>query len=128
MKIKNELFVNTKSNVQFLRLLEVKKFAEYDVEVVAHSTLNISKGVIFCKDLLNCTMEEIMRCFKSQAFGHVANICTKEQICACGNPPYEGSPCEEPKKCVNCNGPHSSGYKNCPTYKKEQLVQQIKVG
>nr|CAH7749406.1 unnamed protein product [Callosobruchus chinensis] len=62
-----------------------------------------------------------------QQIGHVAERCEKEQLCVCGRPPHEGSPCEEPKKCVNCEGSHSAIYKGCPVYKEEAVIQKVKV-
>ncbi|CAH2017943.1 unnamed protein product, partial [Acanthoscelides obtectus] len=150
----------------------------------AHQSLNTRKGVIFCRDLLNCSIEEKLdelkgdgvihvrrlkskrngelvetpnhvltfrktvlpkeisvafhklnvrpyippptRCFNCQALGHTAGNCQKEKICPCGNPPHEG-PCPEPKKCVNCEGPHSAAYMNCPKLKAEAAIQKVKV-
>ncbi|CAH2011120.1 unnamed protein product, partial [Acanthoscelides obtectus] len=69
---------------------------------------------------------EDVRCFNCQALGHTAGNCQKEKICPCGNPPHEG-PCPEPKKCVNCEGPHSAAYMNCPKLKAEAAIQKVKV-
>lgn len=169
-KIKDGLLIETKTNAQSRRLLEEKKLANLEIEVSPHATLNISKGVIFCKDLLNCSIlrrikskqNEIMvdtpnhiitfnkptlpkeinvafyklkvrpyippprRCFNCQRFGHVADKCANEKICACGRNPHGETICEEPKNCVNCNGTHSAGYKNCPKYKLEAAIQRIR--
>nr|CAH7763724.1 unnamed protein product [Callosobruchus chinensis] len=184
-KVREGLLVHTVSNAQTKRLLNVNKFSEFDVSITPHSTLNKSKGVIYCKDLLNCSVDEIkdelksvgvvdvrrlktrrngtstdtpshvltfnnptlptyvtvafyklqirpyipppVRCFRCQQIGHVAERCEKEQLCVCGRPPHEGSPCEEPKKCVNCEGSHSAIYKGCPVYKEEAVIQKVKV-
>lgn len=182
-KVKDGILVQTKSEKQSKRLIEITRFAGKLVKVEAHPTLNISKGVVFCRDLLNCTLEEILeelkssgviqvkrlrtkkegtfidtpnhvltfnspslpsninvafyklkvrpyipppvRCFNCQLFGHVAEKCQSTKICACGQPPHE-PPCSDNKKCVNCQGPHSAGYKNCPTYKVENAIQKVK--
>ncbi|CAH2002655.1 unnamed protein product [Acanthoscelides obtectus] len=71
-------------------------------------------------------MHSKIRCFNCQALGHTAGNCQKEKICPCGNPPHEG-PCPEPKKCVNCEGPHSAAYMNCPKLKAEAAIQKVKV-
>lgn len=183
-KIKEGLLIQTTSNAQTKRLLEVKRFAGLDVSTLTHPTLNSSRGVIFCHDLLNCTTEEIVkelepigvtnvrrlktrkdgilvdspshvltfntpklpdsikvayyklnirpyipppvRCFQCQLFGHVAQKCPNNKICACGKEPHD-PPCIDPKKCVNCEGSHSANYKNCPKYKIEEAIQRIKV-
>ncbi|CAH2010963.1 unnamed protein product [Acanthoscelides obtectus] len=70
--------------------------------------------------------QKLIMCFNCQALGHTAGNCQKEKICPCGNPPHEG-PCPEPKKCVNCEGPHSAAYMNCPKLKAEAAIQKVKV-
>lgn len=184
-KVKDGLLVHTKSDNQANRMLKVTKFNDIEVEVVPHGTLNISKGVIFCKDLLNCTVEEILenlksigvidvrrlkrkidntlidtpnhvltfnntklpteikvayynlkvrpyippptRCFNCQKFGHVSSKCNGEKLCPCGLPPHESSPCKQPITCVNCEGIHPANDKNCPKYKTEAAIINLKV-
>lgn len=58
-KVKDGLLINTRTNAQTKRLLETKKLADFEIDVIPHATLNVSKGVIFCRDLLNCSIEEI---------------------------------------------------------------------
>ncbi|KAJ8927484.1 hypothetical protein NQ314_020052 [Rhamnusium bicolor] len=53
------LLVETVSNPQSKRLQKIERFADIPVEVIPHGTLNVSKGVIFCRNLLNCSLEEI---------------------------------------------------------------------
>lgn len=183
-KIKDGLLIETVSAAQSRRLLEVKMLGDFPVTVVPHSNLNTSKGVIYCPDLLNCSLEEIldglkeqgviavrrikikrdgilidspnhiitfnspvipkrvkaafyslqvrlyipppMRCFKCQRFGHTSLRCNQEQVCVCGKPLHMGSTCEEPLICVNCKGPHSARSRNCPIYKQEMAIQEIK--
>lgn len=68
-----------------------------------------------------------LRCFKCQKYGHTSTRCSNEQICACGKPLHCTLPCEESLRCVNCTGNHSSRSKNCPQYKIELAIQEIKV-
>lgn len=185
-KSREGLIVETVSASQAGKLLRTKRLGETDVEVIAHQTLNVSRGVIYCRDLLNCTLEEIkeelqgqgvidvkriktkiegelkdtanhivtfntpkipqnikvafyqnvpvrhyipspMRCFRCQKFGHTSAKCNGEQVCVCGKPLHEGQPCEDPVKCVNCQGNHSARSKNCPIYKQEAYIQELKV-
>ncbi|XP_018576628.1 uncharacterized protein LOC108915146 [Anoplophora glabripennis] len=184
-KIREGLLVETVSAAQSRCLLKAKKIGEFAVEVVPHNNLNTSRGVIYCQDLLNCSIDEIleglkdqgvlavrrikikrdgnlidspnhiitfnnpvlpkrikvafyslpvrlyvpppMRCFKCQKFGHTSLRCQEEQICICGKPLHVGSPCEEPLTCINCNGSHSARSRNCPIYKQETAIQEIKV-
>lgn len=183
-KIKDGLLIETTSAAQSRRLLELKKLSEFSVEVTPHQSLNTSRGVIYCPDLLNCSIEDLleglkdqnvieikrikvrkegnlvdspnhiltfnnpvlpkrvkaafyslqvrlyvpppMRCFRCQKFGHTSLRCSGEQVCVCGKPLHEGRPCEEPLSCVNCLGSHSARSRNCPTYKQEAAIQEIK--
>lgn len=183
-KIKDGLLIETTSAAQSRRLLELKTLGEFPVEVIPHQSLNTSRGVIYCPDLLNCSTEEIleglkdqgvievrrikvrkegnlvdspnhiltfnnpalpkrvkaafyslqvrmyvpppMRCFRCQKFGHTSLRCSEEQVCVCGKPLHEGRPCEEPISCVNCQGPHSARSRNCPIYKQEAAIQELK--
>ncbi|CAH1101754.1 unnamed protein product [Psylliodes chrysocephalus] len=68
-----------------------------------------------------------LRCFRCQLFGHTAIRCTKEQICVCGKSIHTGKPCETPITCINCEGQHAVTSKECPVYKQETAIQEIKV-
>lgn len=183
-KIRDGLLVETKTANQSRRLLQVKKFGDFFVEVVPHETLNSCKGVVYCPDLLNCSTEEIIdelktqgvinvrrlktkrnglvietpnhvltfnkpslpieikaafhilkvrpyipqptRCFNCQAIGHPASRCARIKICPCGDSHDELIPCRDPKICVNCRGPHSAAYLNCPKLKEEAAIQKVK--
>ncbi|CAH1110656.1 unnamed protein product [Psylliodes chrysocephalus] len=183
-KIKDGLLIETKSAAQSKVLLAMKKFLEYDIEVLPHNRLNYAKGVINCRDLLNCTEQEILdevkdqgiieirrikmeqdgvlvdtpnhiitfnstnlpkevrvafyqlkvrpyiptpfRCFRCQRFGHTAIRCTKDQVCVCGKPIHTGNPCSPPVSCIYCQGPHPAISKNCPIFKQEVAIQEIK--
>lgn len=183
-KVRDGLLINTVSRAQSIRLSKIKRFGDFQVEVTPHATLNYCKGVIYCRDLLNCSLDEIkdclknqgiidvkriktkrdgvlidspnhiitfnstslpneikvafynlkvrpyipapLRCFRCQLFGHVAVRCNKDQICSCGKPLHEGRPCETPIVCVNCRGSHSAKSRNCPKYKKEVAIQELR--
>ena len=178
------LLVETTSSAQSKRLLKVERLVDFPVTVSSHISLNSSKGVIYCRDLLNCSITEIeenlkengvigvkriqvrregilvdspnliltfntsklpkyinaamyrlevrpfipnpIRCFRCQQFGHTSARCKKDEICTCGKPKHEGSPCETPV-CVNCKGDHFAQDKGCPKYKEESAIQKIKV-
>ncbi|CAH1106017.1 unnamed protein product [Psylliodes chrysocephalus] len=183
-KIRDGLLIETSSAAQSRQISQLKNLLEFEIEVTAHSTLNNAKGVINCRDLLNCTEQEILeelkeqgvidvrriktkkdgklvdtpihiltfnvpklpqqvkaafynlrvrqfipsplRCFKCQGFGHTSTRCVKEQICVCGKSLHMGNPCQPPVKCVNCKGDHSARSKDCPIYKQEVAIQEIK--
>lgn len=62
------------------------------------------------------------RCYKCQRFGHTAAKCNNRDTCpVCGGPhEYKNCPTGTEKHCVNCNGPHSAGYRGCPKYTEIQ--------
>lgn len=155
------------------------------VKVELHKQLNFSKGMIYCYDLLNCSVETIkeelkdqgvtdvyrihsrrdgqlvptpshiltfctpqppstiqaayyrlqvrpyipspLRCYKCQKFGHSQNNCSFASLCAnCGQNLHEDQPCTRLSLCVNCNGTHSARSRDCPKYKEEFKIQEIR--
>lgn len=73
-KINDGLLVETKSNNQSRRLLDMKKFHDFEVTITPHSSLNYSKGVITCRDLLNCSITEILENLNEQGVTDVRRI------------------------------------------------------
>ncbi|XP_031337236.1 uncharacterized protein LOC116182311 [Photinus pyralis] len=65
-KVKGELLIETRTSKQSKQFLKAKRLGEFEVKVEPHMALNTSKGVVYCKDLLNCTIEEIMENLQSQ--------------------------------------------------------------
>ncbi|KAJ8950723.1 hypothetical protein NQ314_007791 [Rhamnusium bicolor] len=66
------------SNPQSKRLQKIERFADIPVEVIiTHGTLNVSKGVIFCRDLLNCSLEEIEENLVDQGVISIKRIKTR---------------------------------------------------
>ena len=76
-KIKDGLLIETVSSAQSNRLLGIKNLGDMAVEVFAHKTLNVKKGVIYHKDLLNCSVEEILESLRGQGVIEVKRIQTK---------------------------------------------------
>lgn len=76
-KIKNGLLVETVSAAQSNRALQLKKMIDLQIIVEPHVALNTSKGVITCKDLLNCTEQEIVAELESIGVTEVKRIKTK---------------------------------------------------
>lgn len=77
-KIKEGLLLETVSPAQARRLMEMKQFIQYEVEVKPHGRLNLCKGIIFCRDLLNCTDEEIRQELSKQDVIEVKRIQRKD--------------------------------------------------
>ena len=73
------------------------------------------------------------QCHKCQKFGHRALNCTNSaQICPICTDPHQLKDCDNRanEKCANCNGPHPSFSKACPSVNKFRekriLPQQVK--
>lgn len=67
-----------------------------------------------------------MQCFQCLRFGHPASRCARMKVCHCGKPFHSDDPCLDPIKCINCSGQHSSRSRDCPIYKQEAAIQQVK--
>ncbi|KAJ8930450.1 hypothetical protein NQ314_016777 [Rhamnusium bicolor] len=76
-KVKDGLLVETSSNAQSKRLLEVRHFVDFQVNVVPHGTLDILKGVIYCTEFLNCSTDEICKGLKDKGVIGLSRIRTK---------------------------------------------------
>ncbi|GBM53583.1 RNA-directed DNA polymerase from mobile element jockey [Araneus ventricosus] len=69
-----DLLVEVSSRQQALQILKIKVLGTIPISVTAHATLNHSKGVITCGELLNVSVEEITRELSSQGVTHVRRI------------------------------------------------------
>ena len=74
---KGDILLEVSSEVQSRCLLKLNNLAGCPVLVTPHKTMNISKGVIRCKDLLNCEKEEILVELKTQYVKDIYNISVK---------------------------------------------------
>ena len=69
-----------------------------------------------------------LRCFQCQKFGHGQLSCRGRLTCfRCGEAGHNGRECEADPKCRNCQGAHMAVSKDCPIWKSEKQIQQIKV-
>ncbi|KAK6189066.1 hypothetical protein SNE40_005111 [Patella caerulea] len=68
-----------------------------------------------------------LRCFHCQRFGHSKNVCKGKATCArCGQDGHESTSCQLDHCCINCKGSHFAYSRECPIWKKEKQVQQVK--
>ena len=68
-----------------------------------------------------------LRCYKCQRFGHGKAHCRHEQACVkCGQVGHDQADCQQREHCINCNGSHTAASKNCPKWILEKRVQQIR--
>ena len=68
-----------------------------------------------------------MRCFKCQRFGHHRDRCRSSEACAkCGGTDHARDSCQLEPVCVNCKGGHESSSRDCPQWKHEKDIIQLK--
>jgi len=69
-----------------------------------------------------------LRCFNCQKYGHSSRACKSTALCVhCVKSGHESAQCKNHQKCINCKGDHSASSRECPKWKLEKRVQQIKV-
>ena len=69
-----------------------------------------------------------LRCFKCQRFGHGQVSCRNKMTCArCGQADHDSKECKLDLICINCKGTHFAYSRECPKWKVEKRVQQLKV-
>ncbi|GBN88415.1 hypothetical protein AVEN_170573-1 [Araneus ventricosus] len=69
-----DLLVEVQSRKQSEQIVKLKTFSNIPVTVSQHASLNSSKGVVTCGELLNVTTEEILKELQSQGVSHVRRI------------------------------------------------------
>ncbi|GBM88722.1 hypothetical protein AVEN_196775-1 [Araneus ventricosus] len=69
-----DLLVEVQSRKQSEQIVKLKKFSNIPIAVSSHATLNSSKGVITCGELLNVPTEEILNELRGQGVSHVRRI------------------------------------------------------
>jgi hypothetical protein len=68
-----ELLVEVTNNVQSLEIAKAKSLGNIPIEVSAHKTLNVSKGVISESDLICASENEILQNLKDQMVSGVSH-------------------------------------------------------
>ncbi|GBO22673.1 hypothetical protein AVEN_230202-1 [Araneus ventricosus] len=142
-----DLLLETNSAVQTKSFLLAKTFLNNPVTVTLHRTLNSCRGIISDNELMKSTEEEILgvkagyiycktrlyipnpiRCFKCQRFGHSKTACRGRQTCyKCASVDHLTSDCQSTELlCANCKQPHSADSKDCPQWKKEKKIQEVR--
>ncbi|GBM01282.1 hypothetical protein AVEN_170334-1 [Araneus ventricosus] len=69
-----DLLIEVATRKQAQQIVQLKSLDTISVNVTVHATLNSSKGVISCGELLNVPVEEICKGFQSQGITHVHRI------------------------------------------------------
>ncbi|XP_071054942.1 uncharacterized protein [Onthophagus taurus] len=78
-KTREGLLLETASAAQAKRVMASVRIGDIDVEVNPHRALNTSKGIVYCPDLLNCSVEEIQMELRSQGVIEVRRIKSKRE-------------------------------------------------
>ncbi|GBM60259.1 hypothetical protein AVEN_248533-1 [Araneus ventricosus] len=86
----------------------------------------VKAGYIYCKTRLY--IPKPIRCFKCQRFGHSKTACRGRQTCCkCASVDHPTSDCQSAELlCANCKQPHSADSKDCPQWKKEKRIQEVR--
>ena len=91
------------------------------------TTLPTSLKVGYLNIKVDLFIQNPLRCFRCQRFGHHKNNCTAEPSCVqCGQQGHEGPQCTSTALCVNCKGTHPANSKDCTKWKTEKNIQKIK--
>ncbi|GBN23203.1 hypothetical protein AVEN_41293-1 [Araneus ventricosus] len=72
--LSGDLLVEVHSRKQSQQIVKVKNFSNIPISVSPHASLNSSKRVITCGELLNVATEEILKELQSQGVSHVRRI------------------------------------------------------
>jgi cell division protein FtsB/Zn finger protein HypA/HybF involved in hydrogenase expression len=69
-----------------------------------------------------------LRCLRCQKFGHIQTNCEKPFVCPnCGKcEAHVDKPCDQEIKCINCSGSHPAWSRQCPAWKREKKIMEIK--
>ncbi|GBN09357.1 hypothetical protein AVEN_156316-1 [Araneus ventricosus] len=138
-----DLLVEVHSRKQSEQIVKLTTFSNIPITVSPHSSLNSSKGVITCGELLNVPTEEILK--ELQGEGDIytqptprfqvptfldiwKTSCRGTLTCArCAEVGHESTDCTRTEKCVNCKGEHTSFSRNCIAWKREKEIISTKI-
>ena len=70
-----------------------------------------------------------LRCFKCQQYGHHISKCPRNPVCAkCGieDENHDSETCSSLLKCPNCKGTHAAYSRECPHWKEEKEILNLK--
>ena len=100
----------------------------YNSEIVFPSYLYLGYRRLNVKQFIG--LPQPVRCYKCQRFGHISKNCRGKLKCpfCSDNHSYDqcqnrGNTCN--RKCSNCGGSHSAGFKGCPVFMKAQEIKEF---
>ncbi len=81
----------------------------------------------YCHLKVNTFIPNPLRCYTCQKFGHGSKSCNNQAACyKCAGKCEDSDLCNNPPTCVNCSGNHPSSSKDCPTWKLQFKISQLK--
>ena len=104
-------------DVTSVRRIKVRRNNELSLHLMFQLFLHLSKQVILTYLLNQC-----------QRFGHGQNICRGKLTCArCCQFEHDNKECVNDVVCINCKSNHCTYSRECPQWKLEKQVQQVRV-
>ena len=117
------------SNVKQLLRLKNKDGSDSRAVKITFLESSLPKNVTFGYQSFTVSpyVPQVYRCTRCNRLGHTKTKCRSKQVCGrCGLPGHDIKNCSHTKKCVNCQGNHSSSYQGCPEFKLRVIAGRIK--
>ena len=124
--------VNDVHNVTSARRLKTKDAADSKAVRVTFNAAVLPKEIHLGPQtyVVEPYCPPVLRCTKCNRLGHTKTKCRSNyRTCpACGvrDPEHTPRECPNPKKCTNCQGPHSAAYAGCPEIRTRQEAGRIR--
>ncbi|CAH2019414.1 unnamed protein product [Acanthoscelides obtectus] len=107
--------------------VDTKASQEWLKESITPQCLNTTYAQVTASGSDNTTAKK----FIQELIPDIAQIidqqkCPNTEMCTCGQPNHPGEPCNEHKKCINCEGQHAADSRECPRMKEEVAIQRVR--
>ncbi|GBN88794.1 hypothetical protein AVEN_241100-1 [Araneus ventricosus] len=109
---------------RFLKQNSTKEVSPVLIIILGTTTPEAIK-IWFVHQRLQQFIDRPRQCNKCFSFTHPSRICDKANACYLCGAVHIG-PCQQPEKCVNCNGSHNAKSRSCPFYINEQKILELK--
>ncbi|GBL75451.1 hypothetical protein AVEN_194630-1 [Araneus ventricosus] len=109
---------------QFLKQNSPKEMSPVLITILG-TTVPEAIKIWFVHQRLQKFIDRPRQCNKCFSFMHPSRICDKTIIYYLCGVVHIG-PCQQPEKCINCNGPHNAKSRSCPSYITEQKILELK--
>ncbi|GBO21234.1 hypothetical protein AVEN_129477-1 [Araneus ventricosus] len=86
---------------------------------------SVTAGYLYCR--VHPYIQNPIRCYKCQRFGHSKTVCRGNQVCSrCASVGHSFVGCQSEPKCANCSQPHESSSQQCSKWQHEKEIQKLK--